>query len=97
MWKTLLPAATVAVTLALAGPAMAQTFKRWDTNDNGSIDSNEFQQGFARSGAYSQWDTNNDGVVDQQEFSNGVFSVWDRNGDGQLERQEFQHQMPRNQ
>ena len=94
MWKTLLPTTAVALTLALAAPAMAQNFDRWDADGDSRIDSGEFEQGFIRSGAYSQWDSNNDGMVDESEFSEGVFAAWDRDGDGVLERQEFERGMP---
>jgi hypothetical protein len=68
---------------------------RWDRNNNGRIDRNEFDTGL-----YNVFDTNRDGRVTQGEFTRSwrdwgrgmqpqAFTDLDRTGDGVLDRNEF--------
>ena len=74
--------------------------KKFDTNNDGSIDTAEL------SAAFKRMDTNNDGAIDAKELSSGlknsgvcltdqeietIFAIADIDGDGQIDQAEFGH------
>lgn len=67
--------------------AVAQIDKKYDTNHDGKIDKNEFQQTYR----YNDWDQNKDGTVDNAEFSQATYRDLDRDQDGNLTTQEWEN------
>jgi hypothetical protein len=82
-------ASIIALALAFSGPALAQTYEDWDTDEQEGITQQEWTERFGGIGAYDNWDTDNDGVVSQQEFNEGVFRAYDEDGDGVIYDEEF--------
>jgi len=72
------------------GPAQAVT---WDTNDDGSVNAEEFVRGHAGSSTFQRFDDNNDNVITPAEVGlenpDEVFMKADENDDGQLNREEL--------
>lgn len=69
--------------------SFAQTtdFNIADANGDGSMDRNEFNDGYDDS--FSEWDHNQDGVVDDYEMYETQFNRLDQNGDRNLSIEEW--------
>ena len=84
-----------AVIAALAaGPAMAQEMSEWDTDADGALTSEEFNEGWGASfgedgTAFSRWDEDQDGALTEDEYNAGVFTSYDRDRSGVIEEPEF--------
>lgn len=82
---------SAATALALgASPAVAHV---WDTNDDGSIDAEEFVKGNLSAATFERFDDNGDDAISFEEVGldspDAVFRAGDDNGDGVLTREEL--------
>ncbi|MES1938084.1 hypothetical protein [Salinisphaera hydrothermalis] len=64
-------------------------YARWDRNDNGLIERNEFERLPFKKQQFSDWDRNGDGEIDSKEFYDGVFRAYDRDRNGRWTRREY--------
>ncbi|MCX2740880.1 hypothetical protein [Pontibacter anaerobius] len=66
--------------------------KSWaslDEDNNGTLDSVEFGDGFRNLISFEGWDLDKDGWVNKDEFANGIFGHWDTNKDNLLSKEEY--------
>ncbi len=89
MWKTI--AATLVASAVLAAPASAQSerFADWDSNNNGSLEQDEFSAGLDIHGTFGKWDTDGDNSLSADEFARGMYGAYDVNGDQSIDEDEF--------
>lgn len=64
-------------------------FGTFDEDNDGIVDSNEWNEGFADTNWFSDYDANNDEYLDNNELNDGVFDNWDNNSDGYLDENEI--------
>lgn len=64
-------------------------FSKYDVNQNGTIEFEEYQRALFNSEYYSNWDVNRDNTVDQKEYSDMVFQSVDKNDDNYLDEDEY--------
>ena len=72
-------------------PALAQDngVLDWDADTDGSVTSEEFNEGFGNIGAYNAWDNDGDGSLTEDEFNAGIYSSYDADENGVIEEPEF--------
>ena len=61
-------------------------FERFDTDDSGDIDANEFGASFSQMGDF---DADASGDLNQDEFNTGVFDAFDADTSGGIDEREF--------
>ena len=61
----------------------------WDTNDDGYLDTDEYEAGIGEAGLYDDWDVDNDGLYSEDELNDGLYSTWDADADGYLNEEEY--------
>lgn len=64
-------------------------FNTLDVDNDGTLDTTEFDAAIARSGMFAQWNPGDDDVIDYNDYGADLVSVWDTDGDGFVEVQEF--------
>lgn len=77
-----------------AGPAMAQDMGEWDSDGDGTLNEEEFSEGWNSAygegeSAFSNWDEDGDGSLNEEEFNTGVYNSYDDDDSGAIEEPEF--------
>lgn len=80
-------AASLAVAIGLAAPALAQN-KNWDIDESGDVSIDEYRVGLTDSKIYARWDLDGDGMINEDEFAQGNFDRHDRDESGGLDDNE---------
>lgn len=86
---------TLALVLSFTGAAaMADSAPtKYDANNDGIFDENEFYSYMGDAGLYSNWDTDSDGFIDENEFNeigfNEDYDSWDLDNDSFVDASEF--------
>ena len=62
----------------------------WDTNDDGVVDSGEFEEAVREAGIYADYDSDKDGLYIEDEVTKAVFSTWDVDDDDYLDYDEYE-------
>ena len=73
--------------LMVSSVAFSQVYDDFDTNGDGGIDQDEFNETYSNS--YDQWDVNDDGVIDDREFYDFTYDRLDTNSDEYLDNNEW--------
>lgn len=73
--------------MMISSVSFAQVYEDFDTNMDGTVDRDEFNQTYTDS--YSQWDQNQDGQLDDREFYETNFNRMDADRDGTLSNNEW--------
>lgn len=73
--------------LMMSSLAFSQVYDDMDTNRDGGVDQDEFNQTYSDS--YDQWDANSDGTVDDREFYDTTYDRMDTNSDEYLDTNEW--------
>ena len=71
------------------GYYIGDEFSKYDVNQNGYIEFEEYQRALFNSDYYSSWDVNRDNSVDQKEYSDMVFQSVDKNDDNYIDEDEY--------
>jgi Ca2+-binding EF-hand superfamily protein len=86
--KSLLAAAALALAAGPAGAAVT-----WDTDDDGSVNAQEFVKGYRSAEAFNRFDDDDDSALTPNELGlsepDAVFRAADENGDGELTQREI--------
>ncbi|MEQ9441620.1 MAG: hypothetical protein RIG62_21435 [Cyclobacteriaceae bacterium] len=61
----------------------------WDTNSDGQIQPEEFQQGLEEIGYFSKWDNDGNDQLAEEEIAQGTFAMWDTDDNGVIEADEY--------
>ena len=64
-------------------------FERFDTDDDGEIDSDEFSASFSQMGDFDNFDADAGGDIDSTEFNAGILGVFDTDDSGVIDETEF--------
>lgn len=102
-WLKSTAAATLALALMAAPAAAQQAFGDWDANADASIDTEEWNTGWANQGLTGDIDADGDGSIARTEFEEAIgdetafnerfgetaFDDWDANDDDMLTDEEF--------
>ena len=84
---------SLALTLGMLSPALAQSFESYDTNGDGNVTKDEYYGSIADWGTYPDWDTSGDGLVDEEEFGalghDWDYDTWDSDANGYVDSGEF--------
>ncbi len=83
----------VIATLA-AAPVMAQEIGDWDGDTDGTLNQDEFNQGWSENfgdgdSPFDAWDENGDGMLGEDEYNAGVFNSYDSDRNGTIDETEF--------
>lgn len=76
--------------LAQEGLGDAETWEdgAWDTNGDGLLSYQEFEEGFVLRIPFRDWDLNGDGLLSEDEFLDAVYAPYDLDGSGAFEEAE---------
>ena len=66
-----------------------EDFTEYDVNNDGSLDEDEWFQGWGDSDWFNDFDANDDSYVDNNEWETGLFDNWDENDDGSWNEDEY--------
>ena len=66
-----------------------QSLDRWDQNNDGQVQSEEFAQLLDQSDYFAEWDEDGSEQLEEGEVAEGVFAMWDTDGNGVIEVEEY--------
>ena len=69
--------------------ASEDIFGEWDKDEDGFLDNEEWNEGFANTEWFNTYDENDDQIVDNNEWNLGIFDDWDDDDDGSWNQDEY--------
>lgn len=69
--------------------AQEEDFASFDADEDGFLNSEEWNEVFANSEWFSDFDKNEDNQIAEEEWNAGVFDKWDKNDDDQWDEREY--------
>ena len=73
----------------LFGKRVEDNFSEFDQNNNGKLNSEEWNTIFQESGWFEDYDTDEDGYVSKAEWNTGLFNDWDIDDNNLINKEEF--------
>ncbi|WP_421684086.1 hypothetical protein HKW98_06630 [Stutzerimonas urumqiensis] len=89
-WQTILGGVTLAATMAISAPVMAEAeFDEWDADNSGVLNFSEWDAGFNDENLMTGWDSDKDGMLSNDEYSQGIYNSYDADGSGDWNEEEY--------